>query len=31
VREIYEVGSLETDDTNRFRTEIQWPIVPESA
>jgi DNA-binding transcriptional MerR regulator len=27
VREVYEVSYQQTDDTNRFRTEIQWPIV----
>jgi effector-binding domain-containing protein len=27
VREVYEVSYQQTADTDRFRTEIQWPIV----
>jgi len=27
VREVYEVSYQQTDDPDRFRTEIQWPIV----
>jgi effector-binding domain-containing protein len=27
VREVYEVSYQQTDDAERFRTEIQWPIV----
>jgi effector-binding domain-containing protein len=27
VREVYVVSYAETDDTTRFRTEIQWPIA----
>jgi len=29
VREIYLVSYDETPDTERFRTEIHWPITPE--
>jgi hypothetical protein len=28
VREIYLVSYDETDETERFRTEIHWPIAP---
>jgi effector-binding domain-containing protein len=31
VREIYLVSYDETGDTDRFRTEIHWPITPEES